>query len=30
MGEIIAAGILVLAMIAIGCGIKQLIDTIKE
>lgn len=30
MGEIIAAGILVLALIAVGCGIKQLVDTIKE
>ena len=30
MGEIIAAGILVLALIAVGCGIKQRVDTIKE
>ena len=30
MGQIIGAGILILAMIAIGCGIKQLVDTIKE
>lgn len=30
MGEIIGAGILVLAMIAIGCGVAQLVDILKD